>query len=191
MVVGALILVPQTVSAVDGVTPTPLKLQYVSVDKIPDDIYTGKPIVPAPVVIYLGNPLIADTDYTVSYTNNVNVGVATVTITGIGNYEGTRTENFNINPKATTLSKITVGKKQMKATWKKVKTASKYEVRYRIKGATTWNFAVVSKKKVSLTIDQQIRTGKTYQVQVRYYQTVAKKKYYSDWSNVKTSKKIK
>lgn len=44
----------------------------------------------------LNKTLIKDTDYNVEYTNNENVGVATVTITGIGNYTGTRTSNFEI-----------------------------------------------------------------------------------------------
>ena len=41
--------------------------------------------------------LVKDVDYTVSYTNNVNIGLATVNITGIGNYEGVSGSiNFNI-----------------------------------------------------------------------------------------------
>ncbi len=37
-----------------------------------------------------------DKDFTVSYSNNTNVGTATVTFTGIGNYQGTLTEEFDI-----------------------------------------------------------------------------------------------
>jgi gliding motility-associated-like protein len=40
------------------------------------------------------------TDYSVSCYNNTNVGTATITITGIGNYTGTKDEAFNILPKA-------------------------------------------------------------------------------------------
>ena len=36
------------------------------------------------------------TDYTISYTNNLSVGKATVTITGKGDYKGTVTKNFDI-----------------------------------------------------------------------------------------------
>ena len=39
-----------------------------------------------------------DTDYRISYSKNVNVGKAYVTITGIGDYEGTITKTFTINP---------------------------------------------------------------------------------------------
>lgn len=41
--------------------------------------------------------LVKDTDYTVEYSNNINAGTATVTVTGIGNYTGTLTKTFIIN----------------------------------------------------------------------------------------------
>ena len=43
-----------------------------------------------------GNVLTEGTDYTVSYSDNTEVGTATVTITGIGDYTGTLTETFTI-----------------------------------------------------------------------------------------------
>ena len=47
--------------------------------------------------IYNGNKkLVENTDYKVSYKNNTNVGDATVTISGVGNYTGKITKNFKI-----------------------------------------------------------------------------------------------
>ena len=43
-----------------------------------------------------GNVLTENTDYTVSYSDNTEVGTATVTITGIGDYTGTLTKTFTI-----------------------------------------------------------------------------------------------
>ena len=43
--------------------------------------------------------LVKDTDYTVAYDKNTNAGTATVTITGKGNYQGTVTKEFVIEPK--------------------------------------------------------------------------------------------
>ena len=43
------------------------------------------------------------TDYTVSYTNNINAGTATVTITGKGNYLGTTTKTFTISKRNVTI----------------------------------------------------------------------------------------
>ncbi|MDE7168537.1 MAG: hypothetical protein K2O28_06810 [Clostridia bacterium] len=61
--------------------------------------YTGTAITPDPVVKLGTATLVKDTDYTVSYTNNINVGTATITITGIGNYELTVTATFGITAK--------------------------------------------------------------------------------------------
>lgn len=46
--------------------------------------------------------LVSGTDYTVSYSNNINVGTATVTITGKGAYTGTVKKTFTIKAKSIT-----------------------------------------------------------------------------------------
>lgn len=46
------------------------------------------------------NPLAAGTDYTVSYKNNTNAGTATLTVTGKGNYSGTKNATFKISAKS-------------------------------------------------------------------------------------------
>ena len=43
--------------------------------------------------------LIENTDYTVTYSDNINAGTATATITGIGAYSGTKKVTFTIEPK--------------------------------------------------------------------------------------------
>ena len=58
--------------------------------------YTGKALTPKPTVKVGATTLREGTDYTLSYASNVNVGKATVTITGKGNYTGTRTATFKI-----------------------------------------------------------------------------------------------
>jgi len=47
-------------------------------------------------VVYKGKTLVKDTDYTVTYSNNINIGVATVTIRGKGNFTDTLTQMFSI-----------------------------------------------------------------------------------------------
>lgn len=61
--------------------------------------YTGSAITPAAIVDDGSRRLKADTDYMVSYKNNTEVGPATITLTGTGNYTGTRTEKFTIGKK--------------------------------------------------------------------------------------------
>ncbi|MCD8354378.1 MAG: fibronectin type III domain-containing protein [Clostridiales bacterium] len=47
-----------------------------------------------------GNTLTEGVDYTVSYSDNTAVGIATVTVTGIGSYTGTATATFTIEEAA-------------------------------------------------------------------------------------------
>ena len=56
--------------------------------------YTGKEIRPAVTCEGLTEGI----DFTVSYKDNINAGTAQVIITGIGNYSGTYTLEFTINP---------------------------------------------------------------------------------------------
>lgn len=69
----------------------------------PSYIYTGAEITPEPTVKNGTTTLTKGTDYTVGYSANKNVGTATVTITGIGGYSGTKNVNFNITPAALTV----------------------------------------------------------------------------------------
>lgn len=63
-----------------------------------EHFYTSSPITPEVSVTWNGTQLTKDTDYTVGYTNNTNAGKATVTVTGKGNYIGTKTGSFTIDP---------------------------------------------------------------------------------------------
>ncbi len=65
----------------------------------PSYAYTGNAITPGVVVETGSSTLTLGTDYTVSYSNNVNSGTATITVTGIGKYSGTQTANFIIEGK--------------------------------------------------------------------------------------------
>ena len=64
-------------------------------------IYDGTAKTPA-VTVKDGSTAIASSDYTVSYSNNVNAGTATVTVTLKGNYSGSASENYKIRAKEIT-----------------------------------------------------------------------------------------
>lgn len=59
-------------------------------------IYDGKAKTPAVTVRLNGKTLTLNTDYTVSYSNNVNIGTAKAVVAGKGNYTGSKTVNFTI-----------------------------------------------------------------------------------------------
>jgi hypothetical protein len=58
--------------------------------------YTGSAITPDPTIKFNGKTLVKNTDYTVSYRNNTNLGTAEVIIDGIGDYNGQIFRGFNI-----------------------------------------------------------------------------------------------
>ena len=59
--------------------------------------YTGSVIEPE-VEVYTqdSEALVKDTDFTVSYTDNLNIGTATFTVTGAGKYTGSKSDTFYI-----------------------------------------------------------------------------------------------
>jgi M6 family metalloprotease-like protein len=66
--------------------------------------YDGLAKTPTPAVSDGATPLVKDTDYTLSYLSNTNAGPATVNVTGIGNYTGTKGSTFTITPAALTVT---------------------------------------------------------------------------------------
>ena len=75
---------------------------------IPAQTYTGEAITPELNITYNDKTLYKDTDYTVEFANNTEVGTASVTITGIGNYDWHVTKTFEIKaPPATSNTWIT------------------------------------------------------------------------------------
>lgn len=61
--------------------------------------YTGEAITPVvSVKDKNGLDMVEGVDYTVAYADNTNAGTATVQVTGMGNYTGTASQTFTINP---------------------------------------------------------------------------------------------
>lgn len=83
--------VPFTVAPADFAGEVTIDLQYATI------AYDGTAKEPTVKVTYKGEELDAN-NYSVAYTNNVEPGEATVTITGKGNCKGTASAQFTINP---------------------------------------------------------------------------------------------
>ena len=141
-----------------------------------------------------GKTLKKGTDYTVSYSSGCkNVGRYTVKVTLKGNYSGSKSLTYDINPKGTSVSKVTAAKKGFKVTWKKQATQTTgYEVQYSTssnfkKGNKTVNIA---KNKTTSKSVSKLSAKKKYYVRVRTYKTVKingkNVKFYSGWSGVKS-----
>ena len=140
-----------------------------------------------------GKALKNGTDYTISYPKGMkNVGKYTVKVTLKGNYSGSKSMTYNINPKGTSVSKVTAAKKGFKVTWKKQTTQTTgYQVQYstssKFKSAKT---VTISKNKTTSKSVSKLSAKKKYYVRVRTYKTVKVNgknvKLYSGWSKAKS-----
>ena len=90
----------------DGPDTPDDKKTGIKVTKPDDTMYNGKEQKNKPVVRDTKRDvkLVEDTDYTLSYTAAVNAGTVTVTIAGIGNYEGTVDTSYEITPRKVTMT---------------------------------------------------------------------------------------
>ena len=149
--------------------------------------YDGKAKKPDVTVKLNGKTLKNGTDYSVTYSNNTKVGTAKVTITGKGNYAGTITKTFKINPAKQEIQKLTAKSKAFFIDWAQKGSATGYEIQY----ATNSKFT--SAKKVTITNNKtdtktisKLSGKKKYYVRVRSYTTVKGTKYYGAWSASKS-----
>ena len=68
--------------------------------------YTGSAITPSITVKYGKSTLKNKVDYTVTYKNNTKVGTATITVTGKGNYTGSKIITFKIKQRSITSATV-------------------------------------------------------------------------------------
>lgn len=77
-----------------------------AVSEVNAQTYTGNAIKPVPTVKVGGKTLKNGTDFTVSYKNNTELGTATLTVSGKGNYSGNVSKTFTISVRA--ISDVTI-----------------------------------------------------------------------------------
>ena len=151
--------------------------------------FTGSNITPSVTVKVAGRTLTSGTDYTVSYSNNKNVGKATVKITGKGNYSGSLSAKFDIVPAKQQIQKLETKYKGFYIDWAQKGSATGYDVEYSVNsnmsGAVSKH--LTANKPDTLTVSG-LSGGKTYYVRVRSYTNVNGKVYYGAWSDVKSIK---
>ena len=150
--------------------------------------YTGSPRIPNVTVLFDSLPLEADRNYTVSFENNTNVGVATVIVTGKGSYKGSIPLTFTIIPVKTTISRLAADSDSIKVTWEKQgPQVSGYQIQYCTKkdfSAYAETITVNGSSVTSRSI-RNLTPAKTYYVRIRTYATTGGNTFYSAWSDAK------
>lgn len=149
-------------------------------------IYNGKTQTPSITVTYKGKKL-SNKYYMVKYTNNKNIGTATVTVTGKGTYKKCSGKaTFKIVLRTGVISSLKAGKKYITLNWKTIAGSTGYQIQY----STSKNFVkakiikIVGAKKHS-TIIKKLTSKKTYYIRVRAYRTANTKTVYGTWSGSK------
>lgn len=162
-----------------------IDISTLTFSKISNKGYTGKAIKPAVTVKDGSKKLVKGTDYTVSYKNNTKMGTATVTITGKGNYTGTKTLTFKIVPKKTSISIDEVSKSKAVLNWKKSSGAAGYEIWCSTNGESYTKLSTIkSAKTLTKTISKLNTQKNVYKFRVRPYAKVNGKTVYGSWSNI-------
>lgn len=145
-------------------------IEEATISGIEDKDYTGSLLTQNISVSLNGEELTQDEDYTVTYSNNKNVGTAKMTISGIGDYEGSVSETFEIDypcsvPKITSVYNTDAG---VVVKWGKVSDAEKYRV-YRRNARGSWERVCDT---TSLEcVDKKVEFGKQYTYAVRCINT--------------------
>ena len=151
--------------------------------------FTGSNITPSVTVKVAGRTLTSDTDYTVSYSNNKNVGTSNVYVYGKGNYSGSLSAKFDIVPAKQQIQKLETKYKGFFVDWAQKGSATGYDVEYSVNanmsGAVSKH--LTANKPDTLTVSG-LSGDKTYYVRVRSYTNVNGKVYYGAWSDIKSIK---
>lgn len=92
---------------------SPIDFSGTIIENVPDQLYTGSEITPKVSIAYndtkIGKmQLTENVDYTLSYSNNISTGTATITATGINGFTGSKNITFNIVSNPLNNSTITI-----------------------------------------------------------------------------------
>lgn len=147
--------------------------------------YNGKAKKPAVTI----SGLKAGTDYRVSYSNNKNIGTATVTITGLRDYIGIKNVTFSIVPKTPSLNRAAAGKKSARLTIKRDKQVTGYILYMSTKASSGYKkIATLGKNSKVKYTKKKLKKGKTYYFKVCSYKKIGGKTYTSAYSKLKKVK---
>ncbi len=151
-------------------------------------VYTGERLEPKVTVKYLGKKLREGKSYKLSYKNNKAYGTASIIVSGINKFIGSKTVKFRIAPKKISLSSLKSDfTMRFSAKWKTNNKADGYRIDYSQNGdmSKKKSKTVRGSESDSKTI-RGLEAGKKYYVRIRCYKSTKKGRVYSDYSDIKT-----
>lgn len=154
-------------------------------------MYNGKMRAPRVKVVDANGKKVSTKYYRVKNAKAKNVGTHTVKISFTGNYEGSVTRKFKINPKKVSGIQLTAEKKGFTVAFKKQsRQCSGYQLQYAKSPDFSGAVEVTLKQSVSQTRVGDLENSATYYVRMRAFKKVKEhgktKTYYSAWSGKKS-----
>ena len=153
--------------------------------------YSGRTQKPSVTVTdTLGRTLTEGTDYVLENAGRKSAGKGIVKARGIGDYEGTISASYTIVPKTASIKKVKKGRRRLTvkmSTKPSVLGGSGYQIAYRAKGSSSWNYRTVWSQTVKI---RKLKRGSRYVVMVRAYKNDGGATYYGNWSKARTSDKV-
>ena len=173
--------------------PNLIDLSNATINKIESQVYTGNPITPKVNLSYDNNSLIEGTDFEVIYENNKSVGTSTVTINGIGNYEGSITTTFDILPTKVNNLKITDKTiSTLKLEWEKVEDITGYEIYRSDSNTDTYKLIKTIDDSSTLTYtDSNLASDMEYSYKIKAFKKSSSNTFYGSYSDAVTDSTIK
>ncbi len=154
----------------------------IDISKINDQEYTGSEIKPNVTIKDNDYKLVKDTDYTLSYSYNIEYGKATATIVGKGYYTGVIEKTFNIVPKKVTKLKAKSNSdSKIKISWKKISGVTGYKVYVYNNSKKKYEY-YKSTSSNTMTI-KKLKPGTKYKIRVRAYKNRYGTKYHGKYSS--------
>lgn len=147
-------------------------LDTAAIAPIDSMVTTGTALTPEPTVIWNNRVLVKDVDYKISaYKNNVNPGIATVSVSGLGNFKGTKAATFVIVPTAPTGIKATATTaSSITLAWTPQANCSGYYI-FKLNGNNLSLVGTVTDKKTGTYTINKLGAGKVYSYVVVAYVT--------------------
>lgn len=149
--------------------------EEIAVSSIESQTYTGSAIEPKLELHYDSILLEEGTDYDLAYSDNENIGTASVRITFKGIYSGEKIVNFAINPTPITGLTADTSMDSVQLSWEKGAYADGYLVYRYDAEKDSWIKLKTTDKRTY--VDDTCAAGMTYRYQVKAYTVVGEARY--------------
>lgn len=162
-----------------------IDLSSSTINKISSKTYTGSAIKPSITVTSNNKSLKVNEDYTLTYSDNKDIGTAKILIKGMGNYTGEKNLTFKIIPKKiSNLSLSTKTTNSLALSWFKFDNITGYKVyKYDSKSNAYKLLKTIDNYSTTSYTDTKLSDATVYKYKIRGYKVVGNETYYGPYSD--------